>query len=88
MDFGGRGSRTFADVCKRNDAPKETFTRFQLAAISSIHRFIGFHRFIDLSDLAAGGWAGWLAGLGWAGLGGAGWLAGYFSDFHGFLRIS
>ena len=50
------------DVCCRDAAPKETFTRFQLAAVidSSIHRI----------------WRlGWLAGLGWAGL--AGWLAGW-----------
>ena len=55
-------------VCRRDAAPKESFTRFQLADIidSSIHRSID-----------AGG-AGWLAGLGWAGwLAGLGWLAGW-----------
>ena len=51
-----RRLRTFGNVCGRNDAPKETFARFQLAAI------------IDSSDLAArlAGWVGWPAGLaGW-----------------------
>ena len=33
-------------------APRESFTRFQLAAIIDFHRFVGF-----------GGWADWLAGL-------------------------
>ena len=78
MDFHRfRGPRlpTNKNVCRRDDALKESFTRFQLAAIidSSIHGFIG-----------PGGWAGWLAGwlagLGWAawlaGLGWPGWLAG------------
>ena len=50
---------------KRNDGPKETFTRSQLAAIidASIHR-------------TCGGRAGWLAGLGLVGLGWPGWPAG------------
>ena len=68
MDFHRfRGPRlpTNKNVCRRDDALEESFTRFQLAAIidSSIHRFIG-----------SGGWAGWLAG--WTGLAWPGWLAG------------
>ena len=52
---GVGGFAASAKLCKRNDAPKETFTRSQLAAVSSIFMdFRGFHRFIESSDLAAG----------------------------------
>ena len=33
---GVGGFAAFADVCGRNDAPEETFTRSQLAVVSSI----------------------------------------------------
>ena len=40
MDFMGLGFAASATLCGRDVAPKESFTRFQLAAIidSSIHR--------------------------------------------------
>ena len=44
---GARGSQPVPTFCKRNDAPKETFTRSQLAAISLI--FIDFRVFRDIS---------------------------------------
>ena len=47
MDFKGPGFAASATLCHRNDAPKETFTRFQLAAVSSI--FIDFWRFHAIS---------------------------------------
>ena len=41
---GVGGFAASADVCGRDVAPKETFTRFQLAAVSSIFiDFRGFH---------------------------------------------
>ena len=57
-----RGQTACAAVCKRDAARgtcEESFTRSQLAGISSIHRFIGSGGWT--------GWAGWLAGLlvGW-----------------------
>ena len=85
MDFRVGGFAASADVCGRNDAPKETFTRSQLAAVSLIFMdFRGFHRFIDSSNHRI--WRlGWLARLGWAG-----WLAisSIFMDFRGFHEIS
>ena len=78
MDFHRfRGPRlpTDKNVCRRDDALKESFTRFQLAAIidSSIHGFIGPGGW----GLTGLGWAAWLAGLGLPG-----WLAGlFFMDF-------
>ena len=59
MDFRGRGGRGFK---KRSLAPKETFARLQLAAISSVNRII------DSSILAAG--------LGWLFIDVLDWLAG------------
>ena len=54
--------------------PEETFTRFQLAATSSIHRFI------DAGGRLTAGWLdGWLAGCWWL----SSWLL-----FHRFLWIS
>ena len=47
IDFEVRGHRTFEDVCHRDDAFKETFTRFQLAVFSSI--FIDFRGFHEIS---------------------------------------
>ena len=53
MVFRGRMP---SSLCRRDVAPKETFTRSQLAAVSSIFMdFRGFHRFIESSDLAVGG---------------------------------
>ena len=78
-DFRGRGLAASADVWGRNDAPKETFTRSQLAAVSSIFMdFSGFHEILWISCISIDfhvflriWWlAGWLAGL--AGV----WLAG------------
>ena len=61
MNFRGFQGSEVGNGVGRSPVPRETFTRSQLAAIPSIHRFIG-----------TGGWwlAGWLAG--WV----AGWLAG------------
>ena len=85
MDFHRFRCPRSQDVCKRNDSLKETFTRSQLAAVSSIFMdFRGFHRFIDSSNHRI--WRlGWLARLGWAG-----WLAisSIFIDFRGFHEIS
>ena len=47
MDFRGRGFAASADVCGRDVAPKETFTRSQLAAVSSI--FMDFRGFCKIS---------------------------------------
>ena len=44
---GVGGFAASADVCHRDDAPGETFTRFQLAAFSSI--FIDFRGFHEIS---------------------------------------
>ena len=53
-----------ANVCHRDDAPKETFTRFQLAAFSSI--FMDFRWFHEISwiscifiDLYVFPWISW-----------------------------
>ena len=43
MDFRGPSLRTDCDVCRRGPAPKETFARSKLAAISWI--FMDFHDF-------------------------------------------
>ena len=51
---GVRGQTACCRLCHRDAAPKENVTRSQLAAISSIHRFIG----------GLGWLAGWRAGLG------------------------
>ena len=45
---GGPGLGTDGNVCRRGPAPIETFTRSQLAAISSI--FIDFHDFHRFSE--------------------------------------
>ena len=86
MDFRGPRFAASADVCGRDVAPKETFTRFQLAAVSSIFMdFRGFHRFIDSSNHRI--WRlGWLARLGWAGwlFHRFSWISGDFMRFHGF----
>ena len=65
MISGVGGFAASAGFCKRNDAPEETFTRFQLAAVidSPIHRIWRL------------GWlTGWLAG--WVGAGWVGRLTG------------
>ena len=79
MRFHGFQGSGVSTVCGRDDDPKETFTRSQLAAVSSI--FIDFRGFPEISwiscilmnfDVFLRIWwlAGWLAGL--AGV----WLAG------------
>ena len=49
MDFMGWRLAAWKRLCRHNDSPKESFTRFQLAAIIDFHRFpeilIDFHRF-------------------------------------------
>ena len=73
MDFRGRGFAASATLFHRDDAPKETFTRFQLVAFSSIfidfrgfHGFHGFHAFsLILMYFQRFGWLAWLLAAGW-----------------------
>ena len=47
MEFHGFQGSGVGDACHRDPGPKETFTRYQLAAISSI--FTGFMDFHEIS---------------------------------------
>ena len=53
MDFHEFRVSEVTDVCGRNDAPKETFARSQLVAISSI--FIDFRRFHEIASISGVG---------------------------------
>ena len=72
---GVGGFAASANVCHRDDASKETFTRFQLAAFSSIFMdFRGFHEILSIScihmdfdvflKIWLAGLAGWLLAAG------------------------